>query len=365
MPSDSPACHRMIDWVWWSVREGGFIFSLPFCLQERDVRRSEVRKKGWKGTEFLCALRRTAITELPSNVVRTDCRVSFLDSISLVARVRGLGCSNRRLLSRSLSLIGGLLVLVALVVNGGCGKKILKSGVPFGLDSVFQRKADAVKPSWKENGIRLAKERKFKEAINAFTQHVLEEPESFSGFNALAVCYKNMGDHVNAMQNFERALEFADSPEERAKILANIGNLYYVANKPQSALRYYKEATAEFDKNPLYLILIARTFVALQDYDRARRVLTTAEQIEKDLATYERDDERGLGSYLMAYCFIALHDEEKVFDHLENALKSNPERYVHRFNKDVNDPTSPLYTLKGDPRFEKLLKTYASQSNPD
>lgn len=268
------------------------------------------------------------------------------------------------LLSSVLPSIGILLMLGALLACGGCAKRILRGGVPFDLDTLFRAKTEEVKTGWKDKGIRLAKERNFKEAIDAFTQHVLEEPENFSGFNALAVCYKNMGDHANAMKNFERALEFADSSDERAKILANIGNLYFAANKPQSALRYYKEATELlFDKNPLYLILVARTFVALQEYDRARKVLDMAEQIRKDLAKYEREDERGLGSYLMAYCYLALNDEEKVFDHLENALKANPERYEKRLRDDVNDPTSPLYTLKGDQRFETLLKTYEHKSS--
>jgi len=281
--------------------------------------------------------------------------------MSLSSRAEGCGCSTRSSFSGFRLLSGVLLVLGALLATCGCAKKILRTGVPFELDKVFQGKPAVLKTSPKEKGIRLAKERNFQEAIEAFTQHVLEEPENFSGFNALAVCYKNMGDHANAMKNFERALEFAESTEEQAKILANIGNLYYVANKPQVALGYYKEATTKFDKNPLYLILIARTFVALQDYNRARRVLTTAEEIHKDLQKYERDDERGLGSYLMAYCYVALNDEEKVYYHVENALKANPGRYVNRFKEDVNDATSPLYTLKGDPRFDKIVKTYSAK----
>jgi tetratricopeptide (TPR) repeat protein len=286
-------------------------------------------------------------------------------SLFLLVRVTRSPCAARAAFPGVLFCSGVLLVLGVLLATGGCAKKIIKTGVPFELDRVFQAKPTVPETSSKEKGIRLAKERNFQEAIEAFTQHVLEEPENFSGFNALAVCYKNMGDHAHAMQNFERALEFADSPEEQAKILANIGNLYYVANKPQAALNYYKEATTLFDKNPLYLILIARTFVALQEYDRARRVLATAEHIHKDLERYERDDERGLGSYLMAYCYVALNDEENVYSHIENALKANPGRYVTRFKEDVKDPTSPLYTLKGDPRFEKILKTYAAKTGAE
>jgi tetratricopeptide (TPR) repeat protein len=261
-------------------------------------------------------------------------------------------------------LVGLLMAVCAALAMGGCGKKIVKHGIPFGLDEVFRGGESLAKPNWKEKGIRLAKERNFAEAVEAFKQHVLEEPESFSGFNAIAVCYKNLVDHANAMKNFERALEFADSPEETAKILANIGNLYFAANRPQVALRYYKDATELFGKNPLYLIFIARTFILLKEYDRARKVLAMAEAIHKDLEKYERDEDKGLGSYLMTYCYLALNDENKVYYHIENALRANPERYVRRFEEDLNDSKSLLYTLKGDPRVEKALQTYSGRSTP-
>ncbi len=104
--------------------------------------------------------------------------------------------------------------------------------------------------SWKDKGVRLAKEKDYSKAIEAFMQHVVEEPESFFGFNAIAVCYKNLGDPSNAMKNFERAFEFTESPEERAKVLANIGNLYFSAGRSQVALDNYKEAASEFPKDP-------------------------------------------------------------------------------------------------------------------
>ena len=66
-------------------------------------------------------------------------------------------------------------------------------------------------------------------------------------------------------------------------MLANIGNLYFSAGKPQVALDNYKEAASEFPKDPLYLILIARTFVMLDDHERARKVLAAAEKIHKNL----------------------------------------------------------------------------------
>ncbi|MBI5250466.1 MAG: tetratricopeptide repeat protein [Desulfomonile tiedjei] len=262
-----------------------------------------------------------------------------------------------RVMARNLAL-----AVCITLAGAGCAKKQIRAGMPFDLDKVFTGLPSLVRESWKEKGIRLAKEKQFDQAIQAFMEHVAEEPEDFFGFNGIAVCYKNTGDHSNAMKNYERALEFAESPEDKAKVLANIGNLYFTTGKPQAALGYYKEAAAEFDKNPLYLVFIARTFVVLNDYDRARKVLTSAEEMHKDLEKYERDEDKGLGSYLMAYCYLALDQEEKVFQHLENALRASPEKYKSRIQSDISDEKSLLYTLKDDPQLKKVLKKYSAFS---
>jgi len=245
----------------------------------------------------------------------------------------------------------------------GCARKAGRQGMPFGLDKLFTKERAKEPESSKDKGIRLAKAGDFEQAIQAFTEYVLDEPEDFFGYNAIAVCHKNLGDHTKAMQNFERALEFADASEERAKVQANIGNLYFSADKPQTALDRYKMAAAESDKNPFYLILVARAFVVLGDYDRARKVLAAAEEIHSNLDKYEQDDDKGLGDYFMAQVYTALGDEEKVFQRMEGALKANPQRYVARIEKDVSDEKSLLYTLKDDPRLVRILRKYAPKAS--
>jgi tetratricopeptide (TPR) repeat protein len=280
-----------------------------------------------------------------------------LERVWAIARApAATGSSSRSHLIRMM-LVG----ICMLVAAGGCAKKITRNKVPFDLDSVFTGKQEPLKESWKEQGMRQAKEGEFEPAIESFTKDVVEEPESFFGFNAIAICYKNLGDQTKAMQNFERALEFADDKEEKAKVFANMGNLYFAANSPQVALGYYKEAAAEFDKNPLYLILIARTFIHLNEPERARKVLVAAEDILKNLDKYERDDDKGLGYYLMAQCYLALNDEQKVFRRLEQALKANPLRYVKRIEKDIDDEKNLMFTLKDDERLQKMLRRYASK----
>ncbi|MBI5568651.1 MAG: tetratricopeptide repeat protein [Desulfomonile tiedjei] len=252
--------------------------------------------------------------------------------------------------------------LCVVVLAGGCARKVPPRGMPFGLNLFFEPRSEVPQDRFKEKGIRLAREEDFSSAIEAFTQHVLEEPESFSGFNAIGVCYKNMGDHANAMKNFERSLEFADSPEERAKVLANIGHLYFSVDKHQVAMGYYQDAARESEKNPLYLIFIARTYLYLDEPDRARRVLAATEKMSKDFRKYEPDDDKGLGSYLLADCYSRLNEWDKVIQYLEAAMKANPSKYVPKLVKAWSDQTSLLYTLKGDTRLEKAIRQYSPDS---
>ncbi len=84
--------------------------------------------------------------------------------------------------------------------------------------------------------------------------------------------------------------------------------------------------------------------------------------MHKNLEKYERDEDKGLGSYLMAHCYLALNEEEKVFQHLENALKANADKYTSRIESDISDEKNLLYTLKEDPRLKKLLKRYSASS---
>lgn len=240
----------------------------------------------------------------------------------------------------------------------GCAKKEVRKTTPFGLDSVLDVPTPAaIQENTREQGTRLARERKYGEAAPVFRKLVEEEPESFYGYNALAICHKNLGANENAMENFQRALEFAQTQEDKAKILANIGNLYFSANQPQAALGYYKEATAEFERNSLYLVLVARAFTALGDLNRARKVLAAAESIQP-WKNSDSDDENGLTDYLMAYCYAALSDEDKALKHLEKAVKANPSKYHDRLIKDMANEKNLFYSLQGDPHVGKLLSRY-------
>lgn len=255
-----------------------------------------------------------------------------------------------------------------MLILTACSKRPPGQSIGSDIEDVFSGKLIETRTSdqepWREKGLRLAKERQFEQAIEAFMRHIEEDPEESFGFNALAVCYKNRGDHTMAMKNFERALEFAESREDRAKVLANIGNLYFSTNKPQAALGYYKEAATEFEKNPLYFVLIARTFLVLNEPERARKVLDSAEENLRGLEKYQRDDEKGLGYYLMSHCFASLGEEDKVLKYVELAVKANPDKYVLRMAQDSRSPQSLLYTMKDHPDLRRIIDKYAGGLSP-
>jgi tetratricopeptide (TPR) repeat protein len=255
-----------------------------------------------------------------------------------------------------------MMVSWAFLAVSGCGHKIVKKGMVFGLDGLFggptARRDDSDAQPWREKGRALADKKDYQQAIEAFKRCVEEEPEDFFGYNAIAICQKNAGDSTSALKSFERALEFAEQPEDQAKILSNIGNLYFSSNKPQAALGYYKEASALSEENPLYHALIARNFIVLKEFERAQKVLANAEKLPNQRKRNDSGDDAGLAYHLFAHCYAALGEEQKVFDYLELAFKANPDKLVGKVIKDVEDQGNIFYTLKDHPKTKELIRKY-------
>lgn len=263
---------------------------------------------------------------------------------------------------KNVGVIHAAFICLAIALSAsGCSKKLTVSGMPFDMDKIVFENSGEKTEDWKEKGVRLARRKEYSEAIEAFTNYIDQAPGDSFGYNALAVCYKNTGDQQLAMKNFEKALEFTPNGEGRAKILGNIGNMYFSSGKMQAALGFYKDAAAEFGENPLYVILVARTFVSMNDFDRARKALSQAEPNLKMLERYERDEDRGQGYYLLAQSYAALNDEDRVLENLDKALKINPSRYVVRVENDSSNETNLFYTLKDDPKLKKLIRRYAAR----
>jgi tetratricopeptide (TPR) repeat protein len=268
----------------------------------------------------------------------------------------------------------GLGLLVAGLLFSGpaaCGLKTTVKGVVFDMDKVIQEFKELTSPASqgqdqprREEGRRLAEAGDLRAAVEAFKRVVEEEPENFFGFNAIGVCFKNMGDDENALKNFERALEFAESPKDHAKVLSNIGNLYFTRGNLQAALGYYKEASSYSDKNPLYFALIARTFMALGEADRAQRVLAQSDEQGATPDDGDKPEDAATAYYLMALCWAGLGNEAEMMRRLELSLRTDPTRMAVRLGKDLQDERSLLYTMKDEPALKALGAKYSGGRLP-
>ncbi|MFH0959302.1 MAG: tetratricopeptide repeat protein [Pseudomonadota bacterium] len=265
-------------------------------------------------------------------------------------------------MSRGFDALLGLCVLCsALTLSLGCSKKVVRNRTVFGLDNLSMEKSEKSAENLKDKGIELAREKSFEKAIEALKEHTQKNLTDSSAYNALGISYKSLGDFSSAMNSFEKALNMTKQPEERSKILSNIGNLYYAAGKYQAALGFYKEAASESDQNPLYLIFTARTFVMLGDYERARKVISQIEEKIPRSAQHKKDKEDvGLDHYLLAEIFTGLNEEKKVYENIEKALKANPARFVAKLSKDMQNEENLFFTLQGDKRIQKMLNRFGS-----
>ena len=275
--------------------------------------------------------------------------------------------SIRRLRFLFLWFVSGLTILIFIT---GCAKKTVRnSAMVFNLDEVFNKKSisqddEEIHDQWKERALELARGGELKEAIEAFERYIEQDPENYFGFNGLAVCYKKMKKPAAAMKNFDRALEFADEPAQRAKILGNIGNLYLDTNQLKTALVHYREAASVHKNHPYYLILTAFTFLKQGELERAQKVLAQAEAKISRIKELE-DSEQGKAYYYMARCILGTgeQDRERVYRYLKLALEADPKRLVQRLKTDTNNGQSLFFTLKDEEDLKKLFSQYDEKSS--
>jgi tetratricopeptide (TPR) repeat protein len=218
--------------------------------------------------------------------------------------------------------------------------------------------SEELRLSWKDRGLALVGKRKYREAIVAFERYMKEHPNDFFGPNAVGICYKNIGNHKEAVRYFDRALELAQKPAQKAKARANLGSLYYSTGNLQTALGYFKEAASEDRANILYPVFIARTFVGLNEHERARNVLAQIERNRRVSEDMTRRSNAARAYYLAARCCPAMGDTDKVVPYLKRALALCPLTYLGRLKNDLENENSPFRSLREQSDMRKLLSEY-------
>ncbi len=109
--------------------------------------------------------------------------------------------------------------------------------------------------------------------------------------NKLGVIYAQYGLTDKAEKEFSRALAKDDG---YVPALMNLGNVYYLNDDMETALKYYDRAAKQQPDNPKVLLCVARANHELENYGSARRSYNKLREINPELANqYAYLDMRG------------------------------------------------------------------------
>ncbi len=98
--------------------------------------------------------------------------------------------------------------------------------------------------------------------------------------NGLGVLYARYGQYDRAQKEFGRLL----AKEEYVPALLNMGNIFYLSERTDEALKYYNRAYAQDPENPEVLLAVARTNHDLENYSAASRLYAELKKRDPDLA---------------------------------------------------------------------------------
>ncbi len=166
-----------------------------------------------------------------------------------------------------------------------------------------------------DKAMNLFKERKYNEAIDAFSMVLETEPDNADVYNNLAVAYSCIGDFEHAENYFVKALEL---DPQLAQAYINLSDLYYKAGDLASAVGTLQRGSYELTDNMVIAHLLARVYIEDQRWDDA------IEELDKVL---DANPENYDAFYDLGHVYFELGDYEGAISCFENvvAYKENNE----------------------------------------
>ena len=117
-----------------------------------------------------------------------------------------------------------------------------------------------------DKAMALFKERKYEEAIDAFSLVLENEPDNADIYNNMGVAYSCLGNFDQAERFYTKALEL---DPELAQAYINLSDLYYKAGDLPSALGTLQRGTYELPENLAIAHLLARVYIEDQRWEDA------------------------------------------------------------------------------------------------
>ena len=199
---------------------------------------------------------------------------------------------------------------------------------------------------------RKEQEKSTQELTTKLIKKIDEDPYDEQAYYALGTVLTEQKSYEQAEELFKRALNaVADKPQKLALLHYGLGNVYYASALYDEALKEFSLVNDKDLQAQAYLML-AQTYYAKENYQKALAFAMTADQLESTLTT--------LG--LMGDCFLALGDFNQAKAMYLQALAKNTTDARINFQLGVlavvdgEDPSKYFdQAKKSDPRLYQKL----------
>ena len=159
-----------------------------------------------------------------------------------------------------------------------------------------------------DKAMKLFKEGKYKECIDAFSSVLETEPDNADVYNNMGVAYSCEGDFEHSEKCYVKAIELAP---ELAQAYINLSDLYYKNGDLASALGTLQRGSYELEDNLTIAHLLARVYIEDQRWDDA--IVELERVLDGEPENYD-------AYYDLGHVYFELGDYETAIDNFENVI---------------------------------------------
>ena len=160
-----------------------------------------------------------------------------------------------------------------------------------------------------DKAMSLFKEKKYKEAIDAFSLVLENEPDNADVYNNMGVAYSCVGDFEHAENYYVKAIEL---DPQLAQAYINLSDLYYKAGDLASAVGTLQRGSYELEDNLAIAHLLARVYIEDQRWEDA--IVELERVLDGEPENYD-------AYYDLGHVCFELGDYEGAISNFENVLE--------------------------------------------
>ena len=169
-------------------------------------------------------------------------------------------------------------------------------------------------------GNQLFNDGKYQEAITAYQQFLVKNPEFYQLHLNIGNCHKELGQNDQAIVEFNKVMEAAKDTDKdkalKAKCLAAIGEIHLKNQKTAKATEFFQKSIALNPKDEILAYNVAEIFFASNSNEEAVKYYDIALQIKPKWAEI----------YLKkGYVYMNMGDFPKAIESLKKFIELDPE----------------------------------------